>query len=91
MSKKAENEKKSITKSLKLSPDIADKINEEAKLKGMNFSQYMIDCAIHKDNALTPEIMCHIENVIEMCVRIADENKNDLLRMEADKLWEYLK
>lgn len=91
MSKKAENEKKSITKSLKLSPDIASKIDAEAKQKGMNFSQYMIDCAIHKDNALTPEIMCRIENVIEMCVRIADENNNELLRMEADKLWEYLK
>lgn len=91
MSKKAENEKKSITKSLKLSPDVATKINEDAKQKGMNFSQYMIDCAIHKDNALTPEIMCRIENVIEMCVRIADENNNELIRMEADKLWEYLK
>ena len=51
----------------------------------------MIDCATHKDNALTPEIMCRIENVIEMCVRIADENNNELIRMEADKLWEYLK
>lgn len=91
MSKKADNEKKSITKSLKLSPDVATKINEDAKQKGMNFSQYMIDCAIHKDNALTPEIMCRIENVIEMCVRIADEDNNELLRMEADKLWEYLK
>lgn len=91
MSKKAENEKKSITKSLKLSPDIVSKIDAEAKQKGMNFSQYMIDCAIHKDNALTPEIMCRIDNVIEMCVRIADENNNDLIRMEADKLWEYLK
>lgn len=91
MSKKSEKEKKSITKSLKLSPDVANKINEDAKQKGMNFSQYMIDCAIHKDNALTPEIMCRIENVIEMCVRIADENNNELLRMEADKLWEYLK
>ena len=87
MSKKAENEKKSITKSLKLSPDVATKINEDAKQKGMNFSQYMIDCAIHKDNALTPEIMCRIENVIEMCVRIAEENNNELIRMEADKLW----
>ena len=91
MSKKSDNEKKSITKSLKISPDIAKKIDTDAKQKNMNFSQYMIDCAVHKDNSLTPEIICRIENVIEMCVRIATENDNELLRMEADKLWDYLK
>ena len=37
MSKKSDNEKKSITKSFKISPDIAEKINSDARKKGMNF------------------------------------------------------
>ena len=91
MSKKSDNEKKSITKSFKISPDIAEKINSDARKKGMNFSQYMIDCAVHKDNALTPGILCRIENIIEMCIRTADSKNNKCIRREINALWEYLK
>ncbi len=65
MSKRSENEKKTITKSLKLSPDMLMCIEGKAKKRNMNFSQYMVDCAIHRESAITPEILCRLENIID--------------------------
>lgn len=80
------NEKKTITKSFKISPEQNDIIEAKAKDKNMNFSQYIIDCAIHKENSLTPKILCQIENILNE-INTHDEN----VRKEIDKLWEYLK
>lgn len=94
MAGRATNEKKTITKSMKLSPDIAQHIESEAKKKNMNFSQYMIDCAVHRDNSLTPEILCRMENIIQRCLMVATINNSsdiETIRMEANELWEYLK
>lgn len=56
MSKKSDNEKKSVTKTIKVSPGALKKIEEAAGKKGMNFSAYMLDSALHRDYSLTPEI-----------------------------------
>ncbi len=94
MSKRADHEKKTITKSLKLSSDDLSIIEQKSREKGMNFSRYMIESAVHGETGLTPEILCRIENIIERCARIANENQAgdmELIRMEVDALWEYLK
>ena len=94
MAGRADNEKKTITKSMKMSPDIVKHIENEAKKKNMNFSQYMIDRAVHGDNSLTPEILCRMENIIQCCLMVATiNNSSDIenIRMEADALWECLK
>lgn len=94
MSKKSSNEKKTVSKSMKLSPDIARFIEDKAKEANMNFSEYMIDCALHRDKALTPEILCKLENIIESCVRLAPQTLTDdvnIIRSEADSLWELLR
>ena len=49
MSKRAENGKKTITKSMKLSPDAVQYIEGEAEKLNMNFSQYMLDCVMHRE------------------------------------------
>lgn len=94
MAVRADNEKKTITKSMKMSPDIVKHIENEAKKKNMNFSQYMIDRAVHGDNSLTPEILCRMENIIQRCLMVVSiNNSSDIenIRMEADALWECLK
>ena len=94
MAVRADNEKKTITKSMKMSPDIVKHIENEAKKKNMNFSQYMIDHAVHGDNSLTPEILCRMENIIQRCLMVVSiNNSSDIenIRMEADALWECLK
>lgn len=94
MAGKANNEKKTIIKSMKMSPDIVNYIESEAKKRNMNFSQYVIDCAVHNECCITPEILCRMENIIEQCLSIAStNNSSDIknIRMEANALWECLK
>ena len=94
MERRAEHEKKSISKSLKISPNDFEVINEKMKERKVNFNQYMIECAVHSGNGLTPEILCKIENIIEKCARIAgqsDKDTMDSIRMEANALWDCLK
>lgn len=94
MNHRADYEKKTITKSLKISPGALEQIERSASEKGMRFSQYMIDCALHGENALTPEILCKIENIIELCNKACiSDNMDDRkkLREEADLLWDSLK
>ena len=47
-----ENEKKSVTKSIKMSPQQEHQIREQANKKDMNFSEYMLDCALHGNQVL---------------------------------------
>ena len=51
---RSEEEKKSIIKSVKLSPTQLRQIEEKAAEKNMSFGGYMVDCAIHENNAVTP-------------------------------------
>lgn len=91
MSKRAENEKKLKPKSLKLSADMLEVIKRKAKDKNMNFSQFMIDCALHNENCITPEVLCKIENIIELCtLHCENETVIDTIRKEADELWDFL-
>ena len=43
---KSESEKKSVVKSIKLSPSQLQQIEEKANEKNMTFSSYMVDCAL---------------------------------------------
>lgn len=45
---RSEPEKKSIVKSIKLSPLQLQHIEEYADKKGMKFSEYMVDCAFYR-------------------------------------------
>lgn len=46
---RSEAEKKSIVKSIKLSPSQVQQIEEKANEKNMTFSSYMVDCALHNN------------------------------------------
>ena len=85
--------KKSITKSLKMTPENEREINEKAKANNMNFSKYLLDCALHNNNSVTPEILCKIENIIEQCRKsvMSDRKTIDKINEEANELWELLK
>ena len=78
---KNEKEKKSIVKSFKISPQQEKIINEQAEKKGMKFSEYMVDCVIHNNQGLTPQMAVKIQEII---VRdIADNlDERDYIRKE---------
>ena len=68
---KSESEKKSIVKSIKLSPSQVQQIEEKANEKNMTFSSYMVDCALHNNQGITPQIAVKYQELINMVQEIA--------------------
>lgn len=50
---RSDNEKKSIVKTIKISPSQNDVIMRQAQAKGMKFSEYMVDCAVHGNQGIS--------------------------------------
>lgn len=69
---RSEKEKKSITKSIKLSPLQVQQIEEKAKEKNLTFSSYMVDCAVHGNNSITPQMAVRMQELVNMVLEIAD-------------------
>lgn len=80
---RSESEKKSIVKSIKLSPSQIKQIEEKANEKNMAFSGYMVDCALHGSQGITPQIAVKMQELVNM-VREIDYNidSNDYIRKE---------
>jgi len=89
---RSEKEKKSVVKSIKLSSNQEKFIKEQAEIKNMNFSEYMVDCAVHGSQGITPQIAVKIQEIVNIVTDIADSlDGNDyirkqVLRQKADEL-----
>ena len=80
---KNEKEKKSIVKSVKISPQQEKMIKEQAEKKGMKFSEYVVDCVIHNNQGLTPQMAVKIQEMINIVRDIADNlDERDYIRKE---------
>lgn len=78
-----ENEKKSVTKSIKMSPQQEQQIREQADKKDMNFSEYMLDCALHGNQGITPYMAVKMQEMINIVKDIADSlDERDYIRRE---------
>lgn len=69
---RSKEEKKSITKSIKLSPLQVQQIEEKAKEKNLTFSSYMVDCAVHGNNSITPQMAVQMQELVNMVLEIVD-------------------
>lgn len=80
---RSENEKKSITKSVKMSPLQEQQIMEQAENKNMKFSEYMLDCALHGNQGITPYMAVKLQEMVNMVLEIADSlDSRDYIRKE---------
>ena len=75
---RSEKEKKSITKSIKLSPLQVQQIEEKAKEKNLTFSSYMVDCAVHGNNSITPQMAVRIAFVNKKLSHLANKKVSQL-------------
>lgn len=64
-----EKEKKSVTKSIKMSPQQEQQIKEQAD---MNFSEYMLDCAVHGNQGITPYMAVKMQEMVNIVKHITD-------------------
>lgn len=91
---RSEEEKKSIIKSIKLSPTQLRQIEEKAAEKNMSFGGYMVDCATHENSAVTPLMAVKFQELVNMVYDIADNldgqdyMRKEELRQKADNLGE---
>lgn len=69
---KNEKEKKNITKSVKVSQNQYDIIMQRSAEKNMNFSEYMVDSAVHGQNCLTPQIAVKIQEIANAVIELTD-------------------
>ncbi|MBO5612554.1 MAG: hypothetical protein J5918_08165 [Prevotella sp.] len=69
---KNEKEKKNITKSVKVSQNQYDIIMQKASEKHMNFSKYVVDCAVHGNNVITPQIAVKVQEIANTALDLAD-------------------
>ena len=65
-------------------------IERKARLKGMKISPFMVDCAVHNDDKLTPEIKAKIQTIInEACSIVSqyDRAAAEYIHEEGKKTW----
>ena len=84
------NEKKNIIKSVKMTEEQKNLIEENAKLSGMSFSGYILHSALKSDKKITPQILVKIQKIVNMACNLSEDNI-ETLESEVNKLWEYLK
>ncbi len=69
---KKDNEKKNITKSIKISQNQYDIIKQKADERNMNFSEYVVDCAVHGNDSITPQIAVKVQEIANTAFDLAD-------------------
>jgi len=68
---KNEKEKKK-TRSIKVSDNQYAIIKQKADEKHMSFSEYVVDCAVHGNNAITPQIAVQVQAIANTALDLAD-------------------
>lgn len=90
-----EVEKKTVIKSIKMSPEQEKIALENAKSKGLSFSSYAVDRITHSENSITPETLSIIQEIINCAERTVKSSGNmreiQNMKMEEKLLWESLK
>lgn len=88
------SEKKEKTTSVRMTEEQKQIIQEMAEQRGMSAGAYMVNSAIHSGKAITPEIMVHIQNLVNFaCETVKEQAPKDksYMESEANKLWSLLK
>jgi len=93
---RSNEEKKTVTKSLKLSQKEQEYIQKCTDEEGMSFGRYLVNCAIHKDTTVTPAMLVKLQEIVNTIQKLEDKlngsfsyEKQDIreMRMDLDDLF----
>ena len=91
---RSEDEKKTLVKSVRMTKNEGEIIEQKAKESGKSFSRYMVDSAVNGgENTLSPQIPVMVTNIVNKAEEIAKQkNRRGItaLRKEVEKLWSML-
>lgn len=89
---RAEYDLKNKKTSITMTDEDYSIIERKARLKGMKISPYMVDCALHHDDNLRPEVKAKIQTIInEACSIVSqyDCAAAEYLHEEGKKIWSW--
>jgi hypothetical protein len=86
---KAENEKKK-TRSIKVSDNQYAIIKQKADERHMSFSEFVVDCAVHGNHSLTPEIAVQVQSIVNTVNDLADRLSSEEYKTK-DRLYQQSK
>ena len=87
---RSEADKKNKKTSITMTDSDYEIIEQNANKRGMKISPYMVDIALHADEALTPEMRARIQSIVNVACMIVEEvapDKANLIREEAGDIW----
>ena len=88
---RAENEKRNVVKSLKMTKQQEELIMKKAKEQNMSFSSYVLSRAIHDNSELTPEIVSIIQEIVNQIQNCSNDLKiRQNTERQMKRLWEIL-
>ena len=91
---RSEDEKKTLVKSVKMTKNEGEIIEQKAKESGKSFSRYMVDSAVNGgENTLSPQIPVMVTNIVNKAEEIAKQkNRRGItaLRKDVENLWSML-
>ena len=92
-SSRADSEKKGKVTSVRLTEEQHRRVQEQAKAKGMTISSYIITTAVNGGNAITPEMLVEMQNVVNMACAVVEEcvpEKVESIQERMNEIWQKL-
>ncbi len=87
----AKKKDKMVPLPLRVPESVAKELKTEAKEKGQPVSKIALSRIQHHQNSLTPELMVHLQNIVNTAVEYAGNTKTQELQKEMSHLWKSLK
>lgn len=87
---RAESDKKNKKTSVTMALGDFEIIAHRAKEKGMGVSPYMVECAVHSQDNVTPEKKAKMQSIVNKLCMIAEDvapDKVNEIRREAEDIW----
>ena len=89
-------EKKTITKTVKMTESQCKQIEEKVAAHHMSFSSYLVMAGAHDGGCNLPEIVVMVQNIVNevnavICDANLPEDRKNQLNQEANRLWSKLK
>lgn len=92
-SSRAESEKKGKVTSIRLTEEQHRRVQEQAKAKDMTISSYIITTAVNGGNAITPEMLVKMQNVVNMACATVEKcapEKVESIQERMNEIWQKL-
>ena len=91
---RSENDKKNVKTSVKMTQRDHELLEQRARECGKKIGPYIVDTAVNAENAITPEVVTKLQNIVNYaCEAVKETSPKKVKEMQAEvnDLWSSLK